>query len=167
MTLPDTIYTYKASLMGSIYYNLNYSLGNLLGAPSTDFTYSDVIMVIAGSNADISPKDYITLQETTGDSLVGDESTYVWSVSQDEYEKGDWFLFGSTMLPWFPPPSDPAIPGNYLRRNGTSQVSSFNKGRMAVLMPTLMTVAKIVVPTVGLGVGGSQHTRDYMALPVY
>lgn len=153
MTLPDTIYTNKATLMGSAYWKLNSSLGFLFGSPSEDdiFTYSDLI-----DGNDALMHDYITGEsisaaQTASLMLYGDDTAHVWTVSQAEYEKGTWFLFGQTFLPWFPMPSDGN--GEYLRRNNNAQVTSFNKLRMDVLTPTLMTVAKIGVPVAAVTLG--------------
>ena len=156
MTLPDTIYTNKATFLGSVYYNLNELAGNLLGAPSTEdyFTYSDVV------DANGQAQDYITSQvKPDAWTLENDYTTTVWTVPEDEWEKGDWFLFGKTWLPWFPQPSDGN--GNYLRRNDITQVTSFNKARWAVLMPTLMTIAKIAGPTIAVGVAGWYGYKKY------
>jgi hypothetical protein len=161
MSLPQTIYTNKASLMGSLYWNLNSSLGFLLGSPSDDdvFTYSDLVTDEA---QDGGMQDYITSVPSNSpfaSSLSYNNTTRVWTVSQEEYEKGDWFLFGSTALPWFPPPSDGN--GEYLRRNNNSQISSYNKLRMDVLTPTLMTAAKLGLPMAAVAAGGYFGYKKY------
>jgi hypothetical protein len=156
MTLPASIYTNEATFLGSVYYNLNAMTGNLLGRPSTEdyFKYSDVI------DSNNQAIDYITGEvQPDAWTLNNDYTTWVWTVDQDEWLKGDWFLFGKTWLPWFPQPSDGS--GNYLRRNSVNQVTSFNKARWEVLKPTLLSAAKIIGPTAAVAAAGWYGYKKY------
>ena len=145
--------TNQSDLLGSIFYNFNQMTGWMLGDPSdVDIKlYSDIVI------HDGKHVDYITLAEATEPpgagfiSLTYDDTTYLNNVTQEEWEQGDWFLFGIKSLPWFPMPSDGA--GGYLRRNNAGYVSRFNKARSSVLTPTLITAAKLTGASMGVYYG--------------
>ena len=147
-----TLLTNHASIIGSLYYNINQVSGWMLGNP-TDMEmmlYSDIVYVDGGFS------DYLTGTSIPSgfppgsgtNALTYDNSTYKHSLTQEEWEQGDWFLGGMTFLPWFAPAPDPNTPGNYLRRDGHFE-TRYNKMRSAVLIPTGITAAKIA----GVGLG--------------
>jgi hypothetical protein len=139
--------TNHSDLLGSIYYDVNAMSGFMLGEPTAAQVrlYSDIVNTNGHT-------DYITgeAQDVANmAALTYDDTTYLNNISKDEWEEGDWFLFGMKSLPWFPLPSDPNNPGGYIRRNNAKFETKFNKARSAVLIPTAITAAKIGGVVVG------------------
>jgi hypothetical protein len=137
-----------SDFMGSLFYNFNAMTGFALGGPSpTDGQlYSDVVFLNGGT------KDYVTGNDATvdvGGYIMSGDTTYQNIISRNEWEEGDWFLFGQHWLPMLAPPQDPNDSTKYIRRNNASYETKFNSARSDVLMPTLMTFAKLA----GIGIG--------------
>ena len=136
----------------------------MLGEPTDDEMklYSDIVY------SDGHFIDYISGASMDGvvpgsgtNALTGTNTTYLNNVTQQDWEDGDWFLFGMTFLPWFPMPADPNNPGGYIRRNNASYETKFNKARVAVLIPTGITVAKIAGVSLGAYYGSKLAYRMY------
>ena len=157
--------TNHASILGSMYYNVNELSGWMLSEP-TDVEmrlYSDIVTGPGSSwidylNGDSIPSGYPPGPGTN--ALTYDNTTYKNSLSQADWEKGDWFLFGMTFLPWFAPAPDPETPGNYLRRDGHWE-TRYNKMRSQVLIPTAITAAKIGGVGVGVYFGSKLANKMY------
>lgn len=141
--------TNNTDFAGSLMYNLNFLIGT---TPTLDdmVKYSDVVYNSG------TYKDYVTLQPTTLDGTATsfisyDNTIYVYSEDEATYETGDWFLFGQTWLPFFPPPS---VNGQYQFRKRIDNQIYYNKARMGVLLPTMITVGKLAGITAGVYFGG-------------
>lgn len=137
-----TAYTNKADFGGSFMYNLSKISGFSL-SPNTDddaHMYSD--LYAPGNNV---YNDYITnisdddFDQANG--VTGGNSTYRDTLTQEQYEAGDWFVAGKTFLPWFAPASDGQ--GGYYSRHDWHNDIYFNKARKEILIPTITTAIKI------------------------
>jgi len=145
-------YTNKADFFGSLMYNVNYMTGFLLGDPTaiqlqlhSDTCFHDGKQV-----------NYISLVEDTVDygdpgvtALAYENTHYMNPMTDEEWAKGDWFLFGRTFLPWFAPPK--GTNGGYVRRHDMNDVTAFNKASFPVLIPTLVTAAKVGAAVTAVG----------------
>lgn len=155
--------TNKADLLGSLIYNINASTGFALGVgPDDHYLYSD------GITGTPHPKDYITGEEIdessidVGSFLTYDHTMFIGTLDNVDYYKGDWFLFGISWLPWFPPPAKPDGKGRY-RRYDMKYNTVFNKARSDVLIPTMITIGKVTGIAVGTYYGlklGWRLARD-------
>ena len=145
-------YTNKADFFGSLMYNVNYMTGFLLGDPTaiqlqlhSDTCFHDGKQV-----------NYISLVEDTVDygdpgitALAYENTHYMNPMSDEEWAQGDWFLFGRTFLLWFAPPK--GTNGGYVRRHDMNDVTAFNKASFPVLIPTLVTAAKVGAAVTAVG----------------
>ena len=136
-----TTFTNKADFIGSLMYNIN---------EMTYFIFSSNTDDQAHKYSDLYPNagnytNYITgVNDTTftqGGGITGANTTYTDQLRPDQYEAGDWFIFGLKFLPWFPPPSDEE--GVHIYRYNWNHDIYFNKASTAVLIPTATTAAKI------------------------
>ena len=131
--------TNTSDFMGSLVYNITTSVG-LAPSMSDAELYSDVVYI----NDVLS--DYITGQPTSmdvGGYLDGDQSTVAAYISKEEWEQGDWFLFGQKWLPWLAPPTNPLGNSDYVRRDRFGADTRYNSARIEVLGPTLVSAAKV------------------------
>jgi hypothetical protein len=148
----------SADFIGSLVYNVTTALGLAPSMIDAEL-YSDVVYI----NHVLS--DYVTGQATSldvGGYLMGDQATVAAYISREEWENGDWFLFGQKWLPWLAPPPNPLGNSAYVRRDRFGAGTRYNSARMAVLIPTLLSFAKIT----GIGVTGwyaSKYLIRYIA----
>ena len=146
-------YTNKADFFGSLMFNVNYMTGFLLGDPTA------IQMQLHSDTCfhDSKQVNYISLVEDTVDygdapgmgALVESDTHYMSALTDEEWAQGDWFLFGRTFLPWFAPPK--GTNGGYVRRHDINYVTAFNKASFPVLIPTLVTAAKVGAAVTAVG----------------
>ena len=120
-------YTNKADFFGSLMFNVNYMTGFLLGDPTAIQMQLHSDTCFHGGEQ----VNYISLVEDTvdyGDPGIGaltfDDTHYMNPMTDEDWAKGDWFLFGRTFLPWFAPPK--GTNGGYVRRNDSNDATAFN-----------------------------------------
>ena len=137
-----------SDFLGSLMYNINAMTGFALGGPS--FADGQLYSDVAYMNATM--QDYITAKDATvdvGGYISGQDTTYRHVIPFDEWVEGNWFLFGQHWLPWLAPPQDPTDSTKYIKRMNIKNEIKYNSARSDVLIPTMLSIAKLT----GIGVG--------------
>lgn len=133
-----------ATFYGSLLYNMNTLTG--VTPTQSDFNlHPDVVWdndvtidYVSGLPSPIPQNLYTTTAFQDGNIY------YKNIIDKDEWEQGSWFLFNLKFLPFLAPPQHPKDPTKYLRRDNENYEMAYNSATVAVLIPTILTVAKVV-----------------------
>eukprot|EP00045_Choanoeca_perplexa_P019611 m.294623 g.294623 ORF g.294623 m.294623 type:complete len:205 (-) comp48000_c0_seq1:179-793(-) len=146
---------YDSDLIGAIVYNINHMSDFALGEPTTFelALYSDVVW--ANQGGAVRTLNYLTdeleyTDHVNGTNLNGAYYPRRQTLSDEQWKAGSWFLFNQKWLPFFAPARD--VNGDYAVRHldhAPEDAFTFNPASQQVLLPTLLSLAKVL----GIGLG--------------